>query len=86
MHMQPDWHSRKQASTQFDNIRVNVGCCTGNEQLGFVAAVNVGRDPDGCAVTMRWQDLKAVIAAMMAGFGGRYCGYDGRIRRPLLRL
>ena len=78
-HTQPDSHSRKHASTQFDRTGVRVGYCTGNEQLGFVAAVNAGKDPDGCAVTLRWQDPEAttllewqdpeaVIAARMADF------------------
>ena len=33
--------------------------CTGNEQLGFVAAVSAGRDPGGCAVALIWQDPEA---------------------------
>ena len=59
MHTQPASHSCKQANTRFDKTGVRVGYYTGNEQLGFVAAVRAGRDPDGCAVTLRRQDLKA---------------------------
>ena len=66
MHTQPGSHSRKQANTPFDKTRVRVGYCTGNEQLGFVVAVSVGRGPDRCAVMLRWQDLEVVIAARTA--------------------
>ena len=47
MHTQADSHSHKQANTQFDKAGVRVGYYTGNEQLGFVAAVGMGRDPMG---------------------------------------
>ena len=59
------------ARTQFNKTGVNVGYCTGNEQLGFVAAVSAGRDPGGVCRNAEMAGPGGRYAARMAGPGGR---------------